>query len=261
MQTSEKNMRYLIVIPSYNEAARLPPFLKRLLAELSEIPNAKCLVQVVDDGSSEFDKRQIANELVSLSEKFPESLAIPLLLEKNVGKGGAVLAGWREHTGMDFYAFVDADGAVASAEIVRLLKLARKSSGNTIFGSRVRMLGKTVIRGQLRHLFGRIFATLVALITGVPVYDSQCGVKIMPKLHWLSIQDRLSGYRYAFDVELLMALQRVQAPVIEIPIDWQDIPGSKVRPLRDGFTMLRAVFDIAKRHKGALPRQWSGKSE
>jgi len=52
---------------------------------------------------------------------------------------------------------------------------------------------------------------------------------------------------YAFDLELLYIARQRGYRIAEVPVNWTDQPGSKVRPLRDGFVMLRELFAIRKR--------------
>ncbi|HEY5812190.1 MAG TPA: hypothetical protein VIT23_06025, partial [Terrimicrobiaceae bacterium] len=87
-------------------------------------------------------------------------------------------------------------------------------------------------------LGGRLFATFVCIATGIPVYDSQCGFKLVRRECYQAIKTRLHEKRFAFDVELLVALTESGATVIEFPIDWFDVPGSKVHFFRDTMHML-----------------------
>ena len=103
-------------------------------------------------------------------------------------------------------------------------------------------------RSLFRHFFGRIFATLVSVGTGIPVYDSQCGFKLIRRKCYEAIRSELHEKRFAFDVELLVALRHIGAKVIEVPIDWFDVPGSKVHFFRDTAQMLAAI--VSMRMKG-----------
>jgi hypothetical protein len=115
-------------------------------------------------------------------------------------------------------------------------------------------LGRTVRRSWIRHVCGRVFATLVASVTGIPVYDSQCGFKLIRRGCYESIRGRLREKRFAFDVELLVALTQIGARIIEVPIDWFDVPGSKLHFLRDTTKMLLAVIGMRRRFS-AIDRQ------
>ena len=77
--------------------------------------------------------------------------------------------------------------------------------------------------------------------------DSQCGFKLVRRRCYEAVRSRLSEKRFAFDVELLIALLRSGARVIEVPIDWCDVPGSKLHFLRDTAQMLAAVISMRRR--------------
>jgi hypothetical protein len=145
-------------------------------------------------------------------------------------------------------AFADADGAVSAAEISRAEAFVRAdSSTDALFGSRVKMLGRRVSRTVKRHLSGRIFATLVSVVGGVAAYDTQCGLKLVRARALRRLRPMLACEGFAFDVELCLLLLRGGHRVIEFPVDWHDVPGSKVRLLRDSWRMGREVFRIRQR--------------
>jgi hypothetical protein len=135
-------------------------------------------------------------------------------------------------------------------EVIRLLTFATVASPPAaIFGSRVRMLGRRVERSTLRHWSGRFFAFLVALTVSARVYDSQCGVKFLPASALRRIAPWLRETGFCFDVEILAALETAGVRIEEVPIDWTDTPGSKVRLLRDTFRMAHALLRIARRRR------------
>ena len=236
----------LVTIPAYNEARRLPRFLDTLLPLLDTLSGtAQLCVQVVDDGSKAEEKARCRAEFQQRESQHPNLDLTFLELPQNVGKGGAILAGWRAAPEADFYLFVDSDGAVPASEVVRLLGGAlRREAPVLIFASRVKMLGKSVQRRGMRHLFGRLFAYLVGSFINSSVYDSQCGLKIVPGAHFKRINAFLQGNRFAFDVELLAAASAQGLKMEEAPIDWVDIPGSKVSLIRDTVRMTRSVLKI-----------------
>jgi dolichyl-phosphate beta-glucosyltransferase len=111
------------------------------------------------------------------------------------------------------------------------------------------MLGHNVERQFKRHLLGRIYATLVSESLNIPIYDSQCGLKIIPRAAYESIAHRLTIKGFAFDVDLLVNLIDHGTPVIEVPIDWHEEPGGKVHLLRDSYRMARDIFHIRQNRR------------
>ena len=240
-------MGCLLVIPTFRESERLPPFLAKLLAHLDRAALATDVL-VVDDGSGTDEQRHLADLAARLRPKHPRLLE-PLCLAQNRGKGAAVRAGWERATAEhDWVGFVDADGAIPANEVTRLLHLAfAAAEPAAIFGSRIRMLGRQIERDARRHLIGRLFASLVGMTITPLVYDSQCGIKLVPTAVYRRIVAWLVEDGFCFDVELLAAILAARAPVIEVAIDWTDRPGSKVSLIRDPARMFLGLRRIRGR--------------
>jgi len=204
-------------------------------------------VLVVEDGGGGEEQSRLAAMIEDLRRVHP-CLLPPLLLPGNLGKGGAVYSGWDHAGGAAWLAFVDADGSCTAAEVARLIGLARQESTppRALFASRIKMLGRKIDRRWRRHLLGRIYATLVSELLHIPVYDSQCGLKLVPAAAFEGIKPLLSIQGFAFDVELLLALLRGGCQVLEVPIDWHETPGGKVRLVRDSIQMARDIFAIRR---------------
>lgn len=206
-------------------------------------------ILVVDDGSGSEEAEKLRALLDEFRKEHP--FVRPLLaLPENCGKGGTVYAGWSAHEGESLLIFADADGAVSANEIARLIFHIRSTPQpipHAWFASRVKMLGRKVHRLFHRHLVGRVYATLVSELLHVPVYDTQCGCKAVPREVFESIKDQLTLTGFAFDVDLMMALRHAGCEVIEFPVDWMEIPGGKIHLFRDSWRMFRDVYLLRKR--------------
>jgi dolichyl-phosphate beta-glucosyltransferase len=219
-----------IVIPCYNEAARLQS--EEFLNALSSLPNVKLLF--VDDGSSD-DTESL---LVQLVNKLPQQID-SLILPTNMGKGEAVRQGMLHllstDSDIEWFGFFDADLATPLSEIPFLLSFATTNT-QALLGSRVKRLGARVKRLELRHYFGRISATLVSRLLRLPIYDSQCGAKLFrPALAALAFAKPFKT-RWLFDVEILArginaySHQWVIDSIVEVPVRcWIEQKGSKIR--------------------------------
>lgn len=236
-------MNFLLVIPAFCESGRLPAYLEGLADALGRnFPQARILV--VDDGSPPGEAEELRRRVDRIRAARPGVLA-PLFLSQNKGKGGAILAGWKAAEGFDYVGFVDADGSVSAGEVCRVASLLGEDEPPAaLFGARLRMAGRLVERSLSRHLAGRCFATLVGTAIDSSVYDTQCGLKFVPRASFARVAPLLLGERFAFDVELLAALRAEGCPVREVPIDWSETPGSKVRFARDSWQMAWAVLAI-----------------
>ena len=248
--TATEMFSCFLVIPHYRDTERLKPYLADLMATLPDWVT----IQVSDDGSGAAGFRKL-EALIEQAQKERRRLKhgpvilAPITSGENQGKGAAVLAGWRQSSTEDFLSFVDADGAVSATELLRALMHMRNVAADlgVLIGSRIKMAGHKVERRPIRHLCGRVFATSVSLISGLIIYDTQCGLKILRRDVYEAISPHMRTAGFAFDVELLLLAIRSGFTIEEFPIDWQDIPGSKVSLLKHSLPMLREVAR-AKRH-------------
>ena len=239
--------RTLLVIPHFRDTSRFEPFLEELMTVLP----SRFAVLVSDDGSGPDEVARLCS-LISRKRVSLRSDALtlldPLLHEGNTGKGAAVIRGWQLGKEHSLLAFADADGAVSASEILRAERYFRSQSGyDALLGSRIKMLGRCIRRNPLRHLSGRIFATLVSVVSGLAAYDTQCGFKILTRQAFERVYPHLVSSGFAFDVELCLLLIKTGNLVVEFPLDWSDVPGSKLRLLPDSIKMATEVFRIRRR--------------
>lgn len=243
-----------LVIPCFRESGRIGAFLPELCEKMDALGGVR--VVVIDDGSGAEEQARMTTLMDGWRREF-SCLQAPLLLPRNLGKGGAVYEGWHEPRGADWLGFVDADGSCPAGEVARLITLARQQASPrlVLIASRIRMLGRTVHRDLKRHIMGRIYADLVAELMHIPLHDSQCGLKLVPTSAYEEIAPALHLKGFAFDVELLASLIDAGWKVEEIPIDWFEVPGGKIRLLRDSLRMARDVWVIhsrrSRQHKAA----------
>jgi glycosyltransferase involved in cell wall biosynthesis len=227
----------------------LGPFLKNLCTGLP----GHYEVLVSDDGSLESERQALRSVVSAAQARVGDGGPVirdPLFTQKNTGKGGAVLRGWDAAVEADVLAFADADGAVGLDEILRAEAFFRSGKFDALFANRVKMLGRTVERSLKRHFAGRVFATLVSNVAQVPAYDTQCGLKLVRRAAFEKIRPYQETLGFAFDVEFCLLLLKFGFRVIEFPVDWRDVPGSKVNLLRDSWRMAREVFRIRRRVDG-----------
>ena len=234
-------------MPCFNEAARLDA--EAFLAFAHE--RADRQLCFVDDGSTD----GTAARLAEIAAAAPDRIAVERLAS-NRGKGEAVRAGLRAVLARAprYVGYWDADLATPLPFVETLAEQLDAHPDLTLAtGSRVLMLGRPIARRATRHYLGRIAATLVSLVLRAPVYDSQCGAKLLRNGAGLAaLLDRPFATRWLFDVEILDRIARAEpgaaAAVLhrrvhEVPVpEWTDAPGSKIR-LRD---WLRVPLDLAR---------------
>lgn len=239
----------VIVIPCYNEARRLRKHQFELFLEQEK----DIMLLFVDDGSRD----STATLLKEFTAKYPGRAEL-LTLDKNKGKAGAVRAGIlyaAERFQPSLVGFFDADLSTPLPTIHEMTALFKTRPGTSmVFGSRVKRLGSHIERNWLRHVFGRIFASLVSYTLQIPVYDSQCGAKIFRKEVAEKIFSEPFLSRWIFDVEilgryiLLSGYQTTLKTVCELPLTvWVDDGDTRIR-LRDLLRMLPELFTLWKKY-------------
>jgi glycosyltransferase involved in cell wall biosynthesis len=236
-----------LVVPCHNEAARLDAEAFRSFAATH--PAARILF--VDDGSDDATRAV----LDGIRTSAPSAVEV-LRLSTRRGKAEAVRTGvlaaiaWRPA----LVGFFDADLSTpldAIEDFVAVLRTRRAIE--FVLGSRVMLLGRDVRRNPLRHYVGRVFATAVSLALDLPVYDTQCGAKVLRlNERTASLFDAPFRSRWVFDAELIARYLRLPAApgeparrerLYELVLPaWHDIPGSKVR----WYDVPRAAVDIAR---------------
>jgi len=225
-----------VVIPAYNEAARLPATLRDLRAFLDR-DGRRAEVIVVDDGSTD-DTSQVVRRWEA------EDNRIRLIrLPQNRGKGYAVRTGVVNAAGR-LVLFADADGATPFDELTRL-ESQLSTGARVAIGSRAIPNRTTRVEARLyRRIAGRMFHAVVRLYAIRGFVDTQCGFKLFdaPVAHDLFSRMRMTGY--SFDVEVLLMALRAGYKVAEVPVNWVHQPGSKVRVVRDGLRMAIDVLRI-----------------
>lgn len=235
-----------LVVPCYNEARRLHP--EAFFEALDATPRLH--LRFVNDGS----KDETLEVLEALRRQRPDRVVVQSLAQ-NGGKAEAVRQGvlGAAAAGDVVVGYWDADLATPFDELAGFTAVIdRDPNVDAVLGSRVKLLGRNVERRFHRHVYGRVFATAVSLMLGLPVYDTQCGAKLLRMTP--AVRDAFSKpfqSRWIFDVELLMRLvgrwqaegEVPAAKIVEVPLRrWTDVPGSKVTP-RDG---VRAAAELAR---------------
>lgn len=229
-----------IVIPAFNEEARLGPTLDAYLAYCLQTAR-RVEVIVVDDGSLD----RTSAVVNSYAGQHPEVRLIRLA--ENQGKGQAVRSGVVNAQGKQIL-FADADGATPLTELERL-EAAIHGGADVAIGSRALHDEGVRIKARLyRRVIGRIFHGLVEILTVPRVKDTQCGFKLFRGAVAHDLFSRMRVRGFSFDVEVLMMAQRRGYSIAEVPVNWTHQPGSKVNLVVDSARMLRDLFIIRGRY-------------
>jgi dolichyl-phosphate beta-glucosyltransferase len=222
--------RYSIVIPAYNETARI----ERALSSVSGCIRERgwdAEVLVVDDGSID----NTASLVEAWARRHPE---VRLIRNgQNRGKGYSVRNGMLRAAG-EIVMFTDADLSSPIEEAERLFA-AIHSGADVAIGSRW-LIGKRIVHKQplYRRIFGRCFNALTRSIMRLPFADTQCGFKAFRREAAQLVFGLQRIERWGFDPEILFIGIKRGLQITEVPVTWGHDERSRISYLRDGMQML-----------------------
>lgn len=231
-----------LVVPAYNESARLPGTLERLASFAADAGLALDVV-VADDGSSD--------DTVAVARRFAEGPGSPgvrvtVVSIAHRGKGAAVRAGLRLATA-PIVGYCDADLS-AGPDAIEALYREVKGGADVAIASRAMEESVLEVRQpRYREWAGRVFNALLRRLVAIPFRDTQCGLKLFRRevSEQLLRHQRLDGF--AFDAELVVLAARLGFGIKEVPVRWSHDPRTRVSMRRDSLAMARDIVRIVRR--------------
>jgi glycosyltransferase involved in cell wall biosynthesis len=249
---------FSLVIPAYNESARLGATLAEVERWLADPPRAPAEVVLSDDGSED--------DTLAVMRRWAETQAkgsVRVLANEHRGKAATVRSGILAAEGA-LILFSDADLSTPLAEAAPLIA-AIEDGADVAIGSRELSGAQRESEPFYRHLMGRGFNYLVQALLVRGIRDTQCGFKMFRREAARAIFGRLRRYGAdaprvrgpmvtAFDVEVLFVARKLGYRITEVPVRWVHDEGSKVRPVVDSLRMFR---DVALVKLGDLQGEYS----
>lgn len=233
-----------VVIPAFNETARLPSMLSTTLAHLTHTSNHRSFeILIVDDGSSD----DTAAMSLDLAREHSKSDIRVVQLVRNLGKGGAVRHGMMHARGKRLL-MVDADGASRFEDLELLWetmdKLGPDDAPTVVIGSRAHLVKTEAVvkRSLLRNLLMYGLHTILRIVGVGHIRDTQCGFKLFSRTAAQQIFPAQRLTTWIFDVELLLRAKQLRIPVGEVPVGWHEVAGSKLNVITDSLQMLRDLI-------------------
>ena len=232
-----------VVIPAYNEEARLGSTLEKIAAYIAE-RQLDAEILVVDDGSKD--------QTAALAESALDGRGRVLRNPGNKGKGYSVRQGVLAARGR-WVLMTDADLSTPIEDYEKLATVARDHDVDVVIGSRALDESQVEVRqGALRQLMGKTFNKIIKLATGLRFNDTQCGFKLMDRERVKPLFERMVVDRFAFDVELIFLCTRFGISVRDVPVVWRNAPGSTVSLIGDPLNMLADVLRVRWRFRRGM---------
>ena len=233
---NEHQPRYSIIIPAYNESARIGATLEKVLAHVHE-RGWDAEIIAVDDGS-----RDSTVEIIrGYADKNPR---LQLLQNPgNRGKGYSVRNGMLHARG-EMLLFSDADLSSPIEEADKLFGAIAEGVDIAIGSRWLRRDLQTQPQPFHRQIFGRVFNLMLRITLGLRYKDTQCGFKAFTRRAAKAIFSRQQIERWGFDPELLFLARKQGFQVAEVPVEWAHSEGTRISPLRDGTRMFVEMLRI-----------------
>lgn len=225
-----------IVIPAYNESARIENALERVLTCVADRHwNAEVLV--VNDGSTD--------QTAAIVHKWMDAHPNLHLIQNpgNRGKGYSVRNGLLQATGR-IVMFTDADLSSPIEEAERLFEALHEGADVAIGSRWLDKQRQTIHQPLYRRFFGRCFNWVTRRMIGLPYKDTQCGFKAFKREAAQTIFRLQTIERWGFDPEILFIARKLRYNVVEVPVTWGHDERSRISYLRDGTKMLQEMFEI-----------------
>jgi len=228
--------KYSIVIPAYNESARIPATLKSVVDCIRERGWAAEVI-VVNDGSTD--------ATVAVVRDFALGAPEVRIIENpsNRGKGYSVRAGMLQAVG-EIMLFTDSDLSAPIEEAERLFAAIAQGADIAI-GSRWLERDRQTCRQPLyRQFFGRCFNTVIRAVMGLQFADTQCGFKAFTREAAHTVFHLQTVERWGFDPEILFIALKRGFWIVEVPVSWAHDERSRLSYIKDGMKMLQEIAVI-----------------
>ena len=230
----------LLLIPAYNEEVRIEPVLREYAIYYRANYRGPFQLVVVLNGCRD----NTLGVVKRVAAEYPEIVALEF--PAAIGKGGALIEGFKLAPQAELIGYVDADGATSPKSFHRLAQRCRDGV-DCVIGSRW-LPGAVLHQSQtwVRRFTSRVFHAIVETFFWMGIADTQCPAKVVTRAAAEKISPMLRIADLAFDVNLLVALKRAGFKVLELPTEWTDKIGSKVTQtlMRTSVVMFLSVFRL-----------------
>lgn len=198
-----------VIIPAFNEADVIAESLNETIRVFDEFGCQYELI-VIDDGS---DDQTYSNALKVAGQ---HANVFVKQIKHNRGKGRALKVGFRLASG-DYVVFLDADMELHPAQVQTLFDIMRLDDADVVIGSK-RHPNSRLNYPADRKLISSVYFFLIKLFFGLPIKDTQTGLKLFKSEVLKKVFPRILVKAYGYDLEILVNVHRLGYRIAEAPI-------------------------------------------
>ncbi len=199
-----------VVMPAYNESASIVKNVAEAVSTLSGFGYDYEIV-VVDDGSDDGTH----SHAMQIAAQYGPRVRV-VRYDDNRGKGGALICGTTYTTG-DYIAFLDADMELHPEQLPLFLEILLARGADVVIGSKRHPLSN-VHYPRIRRIYSAGYFALVWLLFGLPLRDTQTGLKVFRRQVLQDVFPRVLVKRFAFDIEVLANAHRLGYKIVDAPV-------------------------------------------
>ena len=199
-----------VIMPAYNEARNIAGNLRETVETLSAM-DCDFEVILVDDGSSDLTYLQAA-KTIAVS---PTRLRV-IRYDRNLGKGNALMCGFSYARG-EYIVFLDADMDLHPRQLPRFFQIMQERSADAVVGSKFHRESR-VEYPAVRRMYSTVYYGLVRLLFGLPLKDTQTGIKLFKAELLRRVFAKVLVKRFAFDIEVLANAHRLGYRIVDAPV-------------------------------------------
>lgn len=204
------NGKISVVMPAFNESEHIVKNLKEVVDTFASFSYSFEVI-VVDDGSHDNTYLYAARVLL----QHPELVRI-VRYDKNQGKGNALIAGTSYATG-EYVVFLDADMDLHPSQLPLFFEMMDVQGADAVIGSKRHELS-SVNYPLIRQIYSNGYYAMIRLLFGLPLKDTQTGLKVFKRRVLLDIFPRVLAKRFAFDIEVLANAHRLGYKIVDAPV-------------------------------------------
>ncbi len=199
-----------VLMPAYNEAHSIAENVCETVETMREL-GMDFEIVVIDDGSMDGTDAAASSAL----RAWPDHVRI-VRCNRNEGKGNALICGAVYSKG-DYVAFLDADMDLHPEQLARFFTIMKARDADVVIGSKFHPDSK-VDYPLLRRVYSFFYYMLVRALFGLPVRDTQTGIKLFKRAVLECVLPRILVKRFAFDLELLANAHHFGYRIVEAPV-------------------------------------------